>query len=237
MKVLVNGGLNVSELDGWWDEGFSPEVGWTFGDRKEIIDDALHDREDAERLYDLLENEIIPLFYKRNERGIPVEWVQRMRQSMAGLTLQYSSVRSLQQYTENYYLPAAALYQKRLAHHGEEGSKIEEWKTFVSDHWKGIYYGNPFLEAKDGEYNISVPVFLNGMNQDEVSVELYANAINGNDPVKKKMLMNAKQENGTIVFSATVPADRPSYYYTPRIVPVNDAVSIPLECSRILWQH
>ncbi|HTM92643.1 MAG TPA: alpha-glucan family phosphorylase [Flavisolibacter sp.] len=237
MKVLVNGGLNVSELDGWWDEVFSPEVGWTFGDRKEIIDDALHDREDAERLYDLLEKEIIPLFYKRDERGIPVEWVQRMRQSMARLTLPNSSVRSLQQYTENYYLPAAALYQKRLAHHGAEGSKIEEWKTFVSDHWKGIYYGNPFLEAKDDEYNISVPVFLNGMNQDEVSVELYANAINGNAPVKKKMLMNAKQENGTIIFSATVPADRPSHYYTPRIVPVNDAVSIPLECSRILWQH
>ena len=237
MKVLVNGGLNLSELDGWWDEAYSPEVGWTFGDRKEIIDDALHDREDAERLYSLLENEVIPLFYKRNEQDIPIEWIQRIRQSMAQLTLRYSSVRSLQQYTEKYYLPATSLYKKRVANNAEEGKKIEEWKNSVSAHWKGIYYGNPVLETKDGQYNFSVPVFLNGINRDEISIELYANGVDGSAPVKQKMIMDAKQDNGAVVFSATVPADRPSYHYTARIIPVNPVISIPLECSNVLWQH
>lgn len=237
MKVLVNGGLNISELDGWWDDAYSPQVGWTFGDRKEITDDALHDREDAERLYALLENEIIPLFYKRNEQGIPIEWIQLMRQSMAQLTLQYSSIRALQEYTEKFYLPAASLYQKRLVNHCEEGKRIEEWKTSVSDRWKGIYYGSPVLETKDGQYNFSVPVFLNGMSQNDISIELYANGVNGNAPVKKPMSMAESQDNGAVIFSATVPADRPSYHYTPRIIPVNSMISIPLECSNVLWQH
>jgi starch phosphorylase len=236
MKVLVNGGLNLSELDGWWDEAYSHGVGWTFGDRREITDDAAHDREDAERLYDLLENEIIPLFYKRNELGVPVEWIRCMRQSMAQLTLPYSSIRSLQEYTEKYYLPAASLYQKRLANHAEEGRKIEEWKTFVSDHWKSIYYGTPALEIKDGQYHFSVPVFFNGMNPGDVSVELYANGINGSSAVKQKMDI-VSTNNESVIFLGSVPADRPSYHYTPRIIPVNGAISIPLECSNILWQH
>lgn len=237
MKVLVNGGLNLSELDGWWDEAYSPEVGWTFGDRQEITDDALHDREDAERLYTILENEIIPLFYKRNEQGLAIEWVRRMRSSMAQLTFQYSSIRSLQEYTEKYYHPAASLYQKRLTNRGEEGNKIGEWQTFINDHWKGIYCGNPDIQKKDGCYEFSVPVFLNGLNASEVSVELYANGINNSAPLKQRMIINPKHENGAVIFCATVPADRPSHHYTPRILPVNPLVSIPLECSNILWQR
>jgi glycogen phosphorylase len=237
MKVLVNGGLNLSELDGWWDEAYAPEVGWTFGDRREIVDDALHDSKDAERLYSLLENEIIPLFYKRNEQNIPVEWIWRMRQSMAQLTFQYSSVRSLQEYTEKYYLPAASLYKKRMTSKAEEGKKIEDWKTFVNEHWKGIYYGDPVVETIEGNYKYSASVFLNGINPNDVSVELYANAINGTAPVRQNMTMISGRENESVVFSTTVPADRPSCHYTPRIFPLNPMVSIPLECSNILWQH
>lgn len=239
MKVLVNGGLNLSELDGWWDEAYAPELGWTFGDRKEITDDALHDSEDAGRLYALMENEVIPMFYKRNEQGIPVEWIARIRRSMAQLTLRYSSVRSLQEYTENYYLPAASLYKQRIANHAEEGKKIEEWKSFLKDHWKGIYYGTPAVEIKNDEYAISVPVFLNGIPANDVSIELYADRVNAFPVVKRKMEIGQtqKDENGALFFFANVPADRPSYHYTPRIVPVNPLVSIPLECNKILWQH
>jgi starch phosphorylase len=155
---------------------------------------------------------------------------------MAQLTLTYSSIRSLQEYTEKFYIPAALLYQKRLANHAEEGRKIEEWKTFVSDHWNGIYYASPALETKDDQYHFSVPVFFNGINPADVSVELYANGINGSAPVKQKMNI-VSTNNESAIFSGSVPADRPSYHYTPRIIPANGAISIPLECSNILWQH
>jgi len=239
MKVLVNGGLNFSELDGWWDEGYLPELGWTFGDRKEVTDDVVHDREDAERLYDVLENEIVPLFYKRNEKNIPVEWIERMRKSMSQLSFRFSSIRSLQQYVEKYYLPAASLYEKRSANRGQEGRKIDDWKNFAINQWKGIHYGNPVLKTINNQYQIAVPVFLNGMHNDEVSVELYANEMNGMTSVKQKMQMlkNDCGESNAVYYSATVPADRPANYYTPRVMPVSEIISIPLEFNNILWEH
>ena len=86
MKVLVNGALNLSVLDGWWAEAYSPKVGWAIGDGNEHGDDPAWDRADAEALYAVLENEIIPEFYKRDEQGIPRSWVARIRESMAVLT-------------------------------------------------------------------------------------------------------------------------------------------------------
>ena len=83
MKVLVNGGLNLSELDGWWAEAFRPEVGWALGDGREHDDDPAWDAAEAEILYDLLEQEVIPEFYTRDENGIPTAWVARVRESMA----------------------------------------------------------------------------------------------------------------------------------------------------------
>ena len=126
MKVLVNGGLNVSTLDGWWDEAYSPQFGWAIGD---AIADADRDDKEATALYNLLENEIIPQFYNRNEKDIPVGWVSRMRESMACLTPRFSANRSLRQYTQSYYLPAAQHYKNRAANNGETGKAIAAWKS------------------------------------------------------------------------------------------------------------
>ncbi len=85
MKVLVNGGINLSELDGWWAEAYTPEVGWALGDGQEHGDDPAWDAAEAEALYGLLEREVIPEFYARDHNGIPTAWVKRMRESMAQL--------------------------------------------------------------------------------------------------------------------------------------------------------
>jgi starch phosphorylase len=108
MKVLVNGGINLSELDGWWAEAYTPEVGWALGDGQEHNDDPAWDAAEAEALYDLLEREVIPEFYTRDERGIPTAWVTRMRESMARLTPRFSTNRAVREYTEQHYLPAAS---------------------------------------------------------------------------------------------------------------------------------
>src|SRR3989475_6783287 len=108
MKVLVNGGLNLSELDGWWAEAYTPEVGWAIGDGQEHGDDPAWDATEAETLYAVLEREVIPEFYARDERGIPRRWVARMRESMARLTPTFSTNRAVREYTKQHYLPAAA---------------------------------------------------------------------------------------------------------------------------------
>ena len=108
MKVLVNGGINLSELDGWWAEAYTPEVGWALGDGQEHGDDPAWDAVEADALYDLLEREVIPEFYTRDESGIPTAWVKRMRESMARLTPRFSANRAVREYTEQHYLPAAS---------------------------------------------------------------------------------------------------------------------------------
>ena len=126
MKVLVNGGLNLSELDGWWAEAYTPEVGWALGDGQEHGDDPAWDAIEADALYDLLEQEVIPEFYARDEHGIPTAWVKRMRESMARLTPRFSANRTVREYTEQHYLPAAAAYRTRAADKGAVG---RQWST------------------------------------------------------------------------------------------------------------
>ena len=115
MKVLVNGGINLSVLDGWWAEAYAPDVGWALGDGQEHGDDLAWDARDAEALYDLLEHEVIPEFYTRDEQGVPTAWVTRMRESMARLTPRFSTNRAVCEYTEQHYLSMAKSYLARAA--------------------------------------------------------------------------------------------------------------------------
>jgi starch phosphorylase len=108
MKVLANGGLNLSELDGWWAEAYSPEVGWAIGDGHDRGDDPVWDAVEAEALYALLEQEVIPTFYERDLEGFPRRWIARIRESMARLTAAFSANRSVRQYTEEHYIPLAS---------------------------------------------------------------------------------------------------------------------------------
>ena len=127
MKVLVNGGINLSELDGWWAEAFTPEVGWALGDGQEHGDDPAWDGAEAQALYDLLERKVIPEFYTRDKKGIPTDWVSRMRESMARLTPHFSANRSVREYTEKHYIPAAGAYHRRVADKGALGRRVVHW--------------------------------------------------------------------------------------------------------------
>ncbi|MFZ1072858.1 MAG: alpha-glucan family phosphorylase, partial [Verrucomicrobiia bacterium] len=124
MKVLVNGGINLSELDGWWAEAFVPDLGWALGDGQEHGNDPSWDAAEAEALYERLEREVIPEFYNRNDKGIPTAWVARMRESMAQLTPRFSATRAVCEYTEQHYLPAAAARLSRVANHGAVGKHM-----------------------------------------------------------------------------------------------------------------
>ena len=141
MKVLVNGGINLSELDGWWAEAYTPEVGWAIGDGQEHGDDPAWDAAEAEALYNLLEQKVIPEFYDRNEKGIPGSWVERIRKSMAQLTTRFSANRTVREYTEKYYLPLCTTYQARVADKGKISKQIAEWFNTLQQNWRTIQFG------------------------------------------------------------------------------------------------
>ena len=239
MKVLVNGGINLSELDGWWAEAYTPEVGWALGDGKEHGDDPAWDAIEAGALYDMLERQVVPEFYDRGNNSIPGKWVERIRKSMSQLTPRFSANRTVREYTEKYYLPLAATYQARAADKGKTGRQIVEWINALPQKWSTLQFGE--LKVKtDGDMHIfEVEVFLNTIEPDAVLVELYANGIDDGNPVRLelKLIQLQPQSGKAHLYKATVPATRAATDYTPRIIPNFPGVSIPLETSLILWQH
>ena len=188
MKVLVNGGLNLSELDGWWAEAYSPEVGWAIGDRREHGVDPAWDAAEAEALYGLLEREVAPEFYARDEHGIPRAWVTRMRESMAKLTPQYSTNRVVRQYTDDHYLPGADGFRDRAANQGSLGTALVNWQAELAKHWSGLRFGSATVEQRQHEYLFNVQAFLDDLDPDCVRIELYAESLNGEAPVREVMV-------------------------------------------------
>jgi len=239
MKVLVNGGLNLSELDGWWAEAYTPDVGWAIGDGQEHGEDPAWDAAEAAALYDLLEREVIPEFYNRNAQGIPTAWVARMRNSMASLTPRFSAERTVRQYTEEHYLPAAAAYRERAANQGAVGKQVVDWRHAVDEKWDSLRFGNWRVETSAGQHMFEVELLLNDLDPKAVRVELCAEGIGGGVPVRVEMKCAQPMPgaSGRSVYRAAVPATRPAEDYTARVAPHRSGVAVPLESARILWQR
>jgi len=239
MKVLVNGGLNISELDGWWAEAYSPEVGWAIGDGLEHGDDTAWDAVEADNLYALLETEVIPEFYARDEHGIPRRWVARMRESMARLTPTFSTNRVVRQYTEEHYLSAAAAFRQRAGNLGSVGADLAAWCAELEKHWSALRFGPATVEQPGEEYIFHVQVFLEDIDPDAVRVELYAEPQKDGDPIRLAMNRGDRVAGPTSAFTytASVPTSRPAADYTPRIVPQHVGASVPLEAPFILWHE
>jgi starch phosphorylase len=238
MKVLVNGGINLSELDGWWAEAYTPEVGWALGDGQEHGDDPAWDAAEADALYDLIEREVVPEFYTRDENGIPTAWVKRMRESMARLTPYFSADRTVREYTEQYYLPAASAYHLRIANKGAIGREVVDWRHSLEQKWATLHFGDVKVETRGEQHIFEVQVCLDDLDPKAVRVELYADGVMG-AAVRQEMkrVRQLAGAPGCYVYNAAVPAARPAADYTARLIPHCDGVTIPLEDARILWQR
>lgn len=239
MKVLVNGGINLSELDGWWAEAYTPEVGWALGDGQEHDNDPAWDAIEADALYDLLEREVIPEFYARDEQGIPVAWVTRMRASMARLTPRFSSNRAVREYTEQHYLPAASAYLKRAADKGKLGVDMVNWRHALEQKWTVLHFGEVKVETDGEQHVFEAQMYLDDLAPEAVRVELYANGVDGAAPESVEM-KRVRQLVGAVngyAYRAEVSSDRPATDYTARLVAHYDGVAVPLEDAHILWQR
>jgi starch phosphorylase len=239
MKVLVNGGLNLSELDGWWAEAYSPEVGWAIGDGQEHGDDPEWDAQEAETLYGLLEGEVIPEFYERDESGIPASWLGRIRESMARLTPEFSATRAIREYTESHYLPAASRYRDRAADDGALGSSLLQWKLDIARHWSNVRFVSIRIDTHDGQHFFEADIAPGSLTPDQFRVELYADA--SHETGSSLEAMNATGPStdtpGASTYSTQVSATRLASDYTARIVPFHVNALVPLETDRIVWQR
>ena len=174
MKVLANGGLNLSELDGWWAEAFSPEVGWALGDGHEHGDDPGWDATEADSLYSILEKDVIPTFFDREADGLPAGWLAKVRRSMTTLTALFSANRAVRQYTTEYYVPAASAYHARRTEKCALGIRMVKERQALEKQWSSIAFGKFGMETRDGRHYFRVEVNLGEVAPGSVSVELYA---------------------------------------------------------------
>jgi glycogen phosphorylase len=238
MKVLVNGGLNLSERDGWWEEAYAPELGWAIGNGLEHPEGEA-DVEDAEALYAILEQEVVPEFFARDATGLPRRWLARVRRSMASLTPTYSSSRMARDYVEQYYLIGAAELRRRMADRGEPARAMQSWETRLRRHWSGLHIGETSL-SRDGEaWSCSVAVYLGEILPTDVAVQLYADPRDGEAPFVTELIRGDPiigATNGHI-YAGTAPATRPAEHYTVRIIPYHPGVRVPAELALILWQQ
>lgn len=238
MKVLVNGGINLSELDGWWAEAYTPEVGWALGDMREHGEDSAWDAAEANTLYDLLERNIVPEFYSRNEKGISVKWTERIRSSMAKLTPQFSANRTVREYTERFYLPAADKFLKRSADKGAEGKKIIEAKKSLQNKWGEIRFGELKTDPIGNGYSFHATVFFADDIKDKISAEIFANGVNNKvHEVIKMKLKSTSENNQQHIYHTEVNTKRTANDYTVRIIPCYENIAVPTEDNLILWQH
>jgi starch phosphorylase len=237
MKVLVNGGLNLSELDGWWAEAYRPEVGWALGDGQEHENETENDAREAEELYRLLEEEIVPAFYDRGPQGIPKGWVARMRLSMAELTPRFSTNRMVREYVEKLYLPAASAYRERSADGARRALSLRRWRERIEGAWGQLSFGRLEVRESGGRFTFKVPVHCGDLDPEEISVQLFAEARKGGAPETHSMALGkgGSDSAGDLNYSATIPDRRPATDYTPRIIPAFDGAFVPIEESHILW--
>ena len=213
-------------------------MGWALGDGREHTEPEW-DATEAEALYHLLEQEIIPAFYTRDAQGIPRGWVTRIRASMARLAPQFSSNRMVREYVERTYLPAAAAYQRRSADHGQLAKELYEWWMMLQAHWHEVHFGAVEVSREGDGWAFGVRVYLGEIPAVSVRVELYADPTDGEEPLRTEM-KRGDTIPGAIngyVYHARIPTSRPAEDFTPRVVPYHPEARVPTEASPICWQR
>ncbi|KAB7739727.1 alpha-glucan family phosphorylase [Parvibaculum sedimenti] len=238
MKILVNGGLNCSILDGWWDEAYRPDVGWAIGDaRGGSVEDV--DARDAESLYETLETRVIPEFYDCDVAGVPRAWLQRIRNSMSILTPAFAGSRMMKDYIEQAYLPRAQAVAERLKDKNAKAREMNKWSRDLHAGWSSLHIGRPTITRNEATWNVVVPVHLGEVAPSSVRVELFADA--RDELVPEIVLLHREHEipgsiNG-FVYAGAVSTSRSIDDYTARIVPDHPDVVLPNELPLIAWQR
>ena len=239
MKILANGGLNLSELDGWWAEACSCDVGWSLGDGREHDSDLDWDAAEAEQLYQRLENEIIPLFYTRDAQGLPRQWLKLIRNSMMKLAPQFSSNRMVQEYVEQLYHPAAIACENRSRQQGRLAKQLDQWHHTLKLHWDQIHFGNINVTRKNDVWLFQVQVYLGEIKPEHIRVELYADASNEDGPQVQTCECGEKIPGAIhgYSYSTNLRTNRPSTDFTARVISHHPDICIPAESILIAWQH
>ncbi len=247
MKIIANGGLNFSVLDGWWDEGFDPEIGWKIGNGEEYTDPDYQDELESRQLYNMLETQIIPLFYTRGEDGLPREWIQRVKQSMKKLGPFFNTHRMVQQYFDNFYKTAFEKRQTFSERKWSNAKELASWKENTKNNWNNIKLIN--LGNHDNSKPISVgeslpitaEISLGELTPQDVEVQVYYGPLDHQDnpEYNETIVLNPeskKTKDSNYKFTGSITTRRSGQQgFTIRVLPKNSLLINPFELGLIYW--
>ena len=197
------------------------------------------DEMDADHVYALLEDQVIPEFYRRNSQGIPQDWVDRIRRVMTDLVPRFSANRMMREYTESYYLPAIDDFHNRSDDGAARARLQGRWSARLGEHWDNVHWGR-FVFTPEGETaTAAVQVYLGDIEPDDVRVQLYADELGDQARYCETMTRSEAvpgAKNG-FVYRLTVRSSRPPEHFTPRLISSPDLGQIPMESPLISWWH
>ena len=245
MKVLPNGGLNLSILDGWWCEGYRPDAGWAIGKGEEYQDFSHQDYVESNALYDILENDIIPLYYGRGADGLPHAWIERMKSSLKNLSPLFSTNRMIWEYTERFYIPAAEYHARMTANGNERAKKLTEWKRFIISKWNEVRVENvdasrPGTHRVGDGFEIGADVRLGAIDPKDVCVEVYFGPLNSqreiSEPRNQPMRLESTKRPGLYRYAGVLPCEQSGMHgYTIRVRPSHPDANNLLVTGLMTW--
>jgi starch phosphorylase len=246
MKVLANGGLNLSILDGWWCEGYDHQTGWAIGNGEEYENHDYQDRVESNALYNILENDVIPLYYARGVDNLPHGWISKMKASMRELCPVFNTNRMVAEYTQRFYLPACQRYRRLSEDQAARAKAVVEWRHRMWQNWKQVRVlevESPQTEnvSVGSQIPVKARVQLGNILPSEVSVQLYRGQLDVNRLIQEgtevNMQLMGTLPKGIYAFQGEIPCEQSGLCgFTVRVVPFHPDAIIPYELPLITWE-
>jgi glycogen phosphorylase len=244
--VPVNGGINLSVLDGWWCEGYDKRNGWAIGAGEEYDDTEYQDQVESTALYELLEHEIAPLFHDRGSDGVPRDFVQVMKNSMKTVNAEFNTNRMVEEYAQRFYTPCLENSLKLAADGAKRATEAAQWRSHVQKHWSEVAVLNNQTADDDARpmgstLSVKATVHLGALHTEDVLVEIYHGPLDQHDEIVdgETEIMSPEQDGATghVVYHGLIPCRRSGQRaFTVRVTPRN--ASFPLnrfETGLIRW--
>ena len=244
MKAALNGGLNCSILDGWWDELFNGENGWAISSAEQLDDDDRRDEIEANSLFEILERQIVPLFYERFEGPVPRRWVRRIKSSLRSLGPEVSAARMVRDYVNDLYEPTARQADRMAEDDYRPARDLAAWKARVLAAWDGVEILSVETDVSVAslgiDRSVEAEVALGSLNADDVQVQLVHGPVGQHDELEHPTItpMTPASDGGaeTLRYQGAFSCDRAGRYgFTVRVVPSHADVITPIELGRVAW--
>ena len=245
MKAVANGAIHVGTLDGWWDEAYRSGMGWAIGDRRQYDDLSYQDFLESSSLYDLLERELVPLFYERDATGLPQGWIARMRASMGGLPPIFNTDRMVSEYLTRFYEPSAQDVRLLSGDGLGPAREIAAWISRVREEWLNVQVirvgGLDETIAAGAAFGVEADVALGGLAPDEVEVDLAYGPLDNDgtlsSPTLTQLSLVGPAENGTFCYGVQgVRGERSGRHgYAVRVRPRHPRLPIPFPLGLVHW--